>query len=70
LTIGEQCRLLGISWSAYYYQPKEQEDEKEVEIVKKICGVLEELPFYGYRKVFRKLVGIEVTEKLSSPKIG
>jgi transposase InsO family protein len=33
--------------------------------VKKICGVLEELPFYEYRKVFRELVrkGVEITEK-------
>jgi putative transposase len=33
--------------------------------VKKICGVLEEFPFYEYRKVFPELVrkGVEVTEK-------
>jgi putative transposase len=60
LTIAEQCGLLGISRSAYYYQLKEQEDEKEVELVKKTCGVLEELPFYGYRKVFRELAGIGI----------
>jgi putative transposase len=56
---------VGISRSAYYYQPEEKEDEQELELLKKICAVVEEIPFYGYRKVFRELVrmGTEVTEK-------
>jgi transposase-like protein len=64
LTLTEQRGPLGISRSAYYYQPREKEDEKELELLKKICAVLKEIPFYGYRKVFWELVsmGAEVTE--------
>ncbi|MDR2095035.1 MAG: IS3 family transposase, partial [Treponema sp.] len=34
-------------------------------MLRKICALLEEIPFYGYRKVFRELerMGVEVTEK-------
>jgi putative transposase len=47
------------------YQPQEKEDGQELEVLKKICAVWEEIPFYGYRKVFRELArtGTEVTEK-------
>jgi len=54
---------LGISRSAYYYQPQRKEEEEEVEVLEGIVGVLEKHPFYGYRKVAKALEARGVTEK-------
>jgi putative transposase len=63
LTIGEQCRILGISRSSYYYQSRAKEEEKEIALLKAIQEVLQDYPFYGYRKVWRKIEGLGATEK-------
>jgi len=55
MSISEQCRILGIHRSAYYYQPKERDNSDEVAILKAILKVLGDIPFYGYRKVAMEL---------------
>lgn len=55
LSVTEQCRLLGISRTAYYYQPSTDRDEQELADLKRILEVLREIPFYGYRKVSKRL---------------
>ncbi len=63
LTIEEQCELLGMSRSSYYYEPHRKAEEKEIEVLQAIVGVLREKPFYGYRKVWREVRWLGVTEK-------
>jgi putative transposase len=59
----KQCEILGISRAAYYYQPGQTEDERELAILKAIIEVLGKRPFYGYRRVARDLVDLVVTRK-------
>jgi len=59
----KQCEILGISRAAYYYQPEQTEDERELAILKAIIEVLGKRPFYGYRRVARDLVDLAVTRK-------
>jgi putative transposase len=63
--VSRQCELLGISRGAYYYLEDSDREEADVEMLKKIRAVLEQLPFYGYRKVARQLQkeDTSVTEK-------
>jgi len=56
LTIKEQCRILGLNRSSYYYQPDASRENADIEDLKLILEVLREIPFYGYRKVSRKLL--------------
>jgi len=51
LTITEQCNLLGISRTAYYYKGKRNINKKDIELSKEIINTLEKIPFYGYRKI-------------------
>jgi putative transposase len=63
LYIKDQCKILNVSRSAYYYKPKSKTDEKEIEILKAILEELEKHPFYGYRKIARALIHLPVTRK-------
>ena len=63
LSIKEQCKILSISRSAYYYKPESTEDEREVAILAAILEELQEHPFYGYRKVWRAINDLDVTPK-------
>jgi putative transposase len=65
LTIKQQCELLGIHRSAYYYSPIRSEDQKDMTILQAIIEVLQEIPFYGYRKIAFELQkdGLDVTRK-------
>ncbi|MDR3185958.1 MAG: hypothetical protein LBU04_04025 [Christensenellaceae bacterium] len=59
LNIEEQCQYLGIGCSSYYYKKR---DKKA--ILGWIQGVMIELPFYRYRKIYEVLKEvIEVTKK-------
>ena len=49
----QQCDLLGISRTAYYY--KNKENDQDVEDLHHILEVLRKIPFYGYRKITRQL---------------
>lgn len=52
----KQCRLLGISRTAHYYKASTAREDKDLEDLKLILLLLQEIPFYGYRKVSRKLL--------------
>lgn len=57
LSVVEQCRVLDISRSSYYYERRADRAESDLEDLKLILGVLTDIPFYGYRKVARGLQG-------------
>ncbi|HPQ81835.1 MAG TPA: IS3 family transposase [bacterium] len=63
LSIKQQCAILGISRSAYYYKPEDREDDHEVAILAAILEELRERPFYGYRKIWRAIKDLSVTLK-------
>jgi putative transposase len=63
LTIQNQCALLGISRSAYYYRPDCEPDQMEVVILTAILDELKQRPFYGYRKIALALDDLDVTRK-------
>lgn len=63
LSIKEQCKLLGISRSSYYYKPKLVVDAEETRILKAIMEELRLRPFYGYRKITEALKSMNVTRK-------
>lgn len=50
LPISDQCQLLGLARSTYYYVPKPVSDE-ELELMKLIDQCYLELPFYGTRRI-------------------
>ena len=57
LSISRQCGLLGISRSRYYYEPSTLQGEKDLALLKGIREVLAEHPFYGYRRIWRRIKG-------------
>ena len=59
----EQCALLSIRRSAYYYETVRSEGNREIALLQAIMNVLKDYPFYGYRKVTRALADMGVTEK-------
>jgi putative transposase len=63
LTIKNQCELLGISRSAYYYKPEPAVKEEEIKILNAILEELKLRPFYGYRKIALALNHMGVTRK-------
>jgi putative transposase len=63
LSIAQQCVILGISRSSYYYQPKEVPEDPDLVILEAILEVLKKLPFYGYRRIARELYYLNVTRK-------
>lgn len=63
LSIAQQCTILGISRSSYYYEPKEVPEDPALAILEAILEVLKEKPFYGYRRIARELAYLSVTRK-------
>jgi len=63
LTIKNQCELLGISRSSYYYKPEPNVNEEDIIILKAIMEELKLRPFYGYRKIALALKDMGVTRK-------
>ena len=55
LSVQKQCKLLDISRTAYYYTLKTAREDQDVKNLQLILEVLQEIPFYGYRKISRKL---------------
>jgi putative transposase len=65
LSIVQQCRLLGISHSGYYYVPA-TESARNLQIMQAIDKIHLDYPFYGFRRIqvaLRKY-GFEVGKKL------
>ncbi len=50
LTITQQCALLGLSRSSYYYQPCSA-DSSDLAIMRAIDELHLDYPFYGYRRI-------------------
>lgn len=65
MNIAWQCRVLGISRSVAYYKKGRTVQEQDLIVLEHIRSVLEQLPFYGYRKVSREICAKHqpVTEK-------
>lgn len=63
LTISEQCELLGISRSSYYYKIRDFKEDRDMLLYQSILEVLEKYPFYGYRKIALCLKDMDVTRK-------
>jgi len=51
LSVNQQCKILGIARSTYYYKSVTARDECDIEDLKLILNVLNDKPFYGYRKI-------------------
>lgn len=64
LSVFQQCQVLGISRSSYYYKPRPQSLDQGLK--RALFEIYEEYPFYGYRKVIHALKekGFEVGTKL------
>ncbi len=56
LSVTQQCRVLGISRSIYYYEGGEEKENRDLGDLQLILEVLGRIPFYGYRKVSRQLI--------------
>jgi putative transposase len=63
LSVCCQCELLGISRTAYYYEPKRSEDDRDFAVLLAILDELKEHPFYGYRKIALAVAFMDVTRK-------
>ncbi|MBU2960720.1 hypothetical protein KO516_07785 [Citreicella sp. C3M06] len=50
LLIGQQCRLLSIARSSFYYAPK-GETEQNLELMRQIDEQFLETPFFGVRQM-------------------
>ncbi|WP_157056422.1 hypothetical protein [Pseudorhodobacter aquimaris] len=50
LSIGQQCRLLSISRSSFYYKPK-GETEQNLSLMRRIDEQFLETPFFGVRQM-------------------
>jgi len=58
LSIRQQCDLLGLNRSSYYYQPA-TESEMNLELMELIDKQYLKTPFYGYRKMTAYIRGLE-----------
>jgi putative transposase len=54
LSVTEQCKLLSISRSSYYYKPRGLSEE-DLEIMKNIDEIYTEHPYYGTRRMSKYL---------------
>ena len=56
LSVAEQCRILGLHRSAYYYERSDCRRDEDLDDLKLILMVLANKAFYGYRKVALQLL--------------
>lgn len=54
MTISRQCKLIGLSPSAYYYKPAPPTEE-QLDIMDEIYDIYLDFPFYGSRKMSEEL---------------
>jgi putative transposase len=55
LTISEQCKLLGISRSSYYYEKSAPYSKNDIKIMHRIDEIYTDASFYGYRRIHKQL---------------
>jgi putative transposase len=53
ISVSSQCKLIGLNRSNLYYTPVV--NQKEIEIKEQIQNIFEEIPSYGYIKVYKQL---------------
>jgi putative transposase len=63
LTIAQQCALMGLSRSSYYYQPCAA-DSSDLVIMRAIDELHLDYPFYGYRRITADLQDILAADYL------
>jgi putative transposase len=63
LDIKIQCKILSVARSSYYYESKTNNRTKKENIKNIIKEIFENIPFYGYRRIYNEL-------KISDIKIG
>ncbi len=69
LSVGEQCALLSISRSSFYYELK-GESEMNLDLMRMIDKQFLETPFYGVRQMTwrtRKLLAWRISNTLEAP---
>jgi len=54
ISITKQCKLLSLSRGSFYYKPIA--NEQEIKIKRQIQIIYEEIPIYGYLKVYKQLL--------------
>jgi len=52
----EQCKLLDISRSSCYYNPRNCNEDRDIQDLQVILEVCRLIPFYGYRKISKQLL--------------
>ncbi len=68
LPVTQQCKLLELSRSSFYYRPVEPSEE-ELELMKAIDQVHLQHPFMGSRRIKDELMDRGITEKINRKKI-
>lgn len=63
LGIGQQCALLGLARSSYYYEPKVT-DLSNLVIMRAVDKLHTDYPFYGYRRIVKNLNQVLSSEYL------
>lgn len=53
LPIDQQCELVGIARSTFYYKPVSRADDETIR--QEVLRINEKYPFYGYRRIFQLL---------------
>jgi len=56
ISVNKQCKLLGISKSSLYYEPKKPfSTGKEIKLLDAINNIYSDFPSYGYRRITKQL---------------
>lgn len=56
LSVSQQCRILELPRSNFYYSSESEKENRDIADLQLILKVLEDIPFYGYRKVSLALI--------------
>lgn len=60
LSVVEQCGLLGLNRSSYYYEQKPEYNRSDFLIMNKIKDIALENPEYGHRMIWQELIGQDI----------
>lgn len=58
VSVRNQCELMDLSRSSFYYEPEPPFDAEALEVMHRIDGIYTECPFYGHRSMRDELVGL------------
>ena len=60
LKIHEQCNILSLPRSSYYYQGKTKFNNQETAAMLLIQDIYSDCPFYGHRRIYKDLQESEI----------